>query len=289
VQTSGARQELEKRLRGLLIDAEGIIEEPSIYAGSGFGQYLIMGKVPLERFFDITGYVIEKINSTGVQGYFGVRTYTQVSGTEGFLLYEDDLPLDAPAGETTALEGLFDRAESQDLEVKGSAFVDIKAWLHAGKTERNDQILNEGVLKAVVGLLNAGGGTVIVGAIERSKFEQFLDSKLAEYPTSGNYVIVGLKLDYQVAGSTRDWDALELRLRSVLSSRIEPAPHVWVTIRRELFRGQELCVIAVAEPDRGWYYLNDKDRLVFYVRQGNQTVEMTGPDADTYKIVRARG
>jgi hypothetical protein len=286
---STAREELENRLRGVFLDAGELISEPSIYGGAGFGQYLLSGKVPCDRFYDITQKVIEQINSTGVQAFFGVRTHTQLSGTPAPLFFEDDLPLDVPAQPSIALEGLFTGDEGQNLEIKGSLMVDVKRWLRRGEVVREDKILREGVLKAIVGFLNASGGTVVVGALEKSRFSDYLDKQLAEYPSSGNYKILGLDLDYEAAGRGRGWDAIELQLRNVLGSGIEPAPTVWVSIRRESFRGQNLCVISVAEPDRGWFYLRDGGRLSFYVRQGNQTTELLGAEADTYKAVKSRG
>src|SRR5690606_36356257 len=112
--------------------------------------------------------------------------------------------------------------EGQEREFKGSAFVDIKAWAFGGRpAEYSEKLTEAGVLKAIVGMLNAHGGHVIIGVLEKSKFEE--SSKSSEFftslPVSGAFLVCGVEIDY-MARQGSGWDEFALKLRAVIRQKV---------------------------------------------------------------------
>jgi len=279
-----ARSELGKRLRDILLAADKV-KERSLYGGTGFGQFMIAGRVDHADFFEMHEQVTEKINAMGEGRIFGVRTYTHVTSKQGFLAFREALPCseERPEGERP-IEALLEDGESETLEFKGSAFLDLKRWLMTGQTDRSDKVTDEGVLRAIVGLLNSKGGKVIVGVLEASKFsEPTAQSKLSQFPTHQDYICCGVDLDFE----KRDWDWFQNRLHELVNTRIVPSPTVSVTVQRQPYGDRTLCVISVRPSPRQWFYL--KGDSSFYIRRGASTVPITGPDADSYKDEHPRG
>lgn len=279
-----ARSELGKHLREILLAADKV-KERSLYAGTGFGQFMIAGRVDHADFFEMHEQVTEKINAMGVGLIFGVRTYTYVTSKQEFLGFREALPSSAerPEGERS-IESLLDDGESETLEFKGSAFLDLKRWLMTGQTDRSDKVTDEGVLRSIVGLLNSRGGKVIVGVLEAPKFpEEAAQTKLRQFPAHQEYICCGVDLDF----ATRDWDWFQDRLHDLVNTRIVPSPRVSVTVQRQPFHGRTLCVISVRPSPRLWFYL--KGDPSFYIRRGASTVPIPGPDADSYKDAHPRG
>jgi hypothetical protein len=271
------------------------VTEKSLYEGAGFGQFIVMGKVPFSKFRVIFDELIDPINLAGLRPNHQARTYTHIC-TTGIVEFTDRMPV-APVEEEDgrqAIEDYLSEDESATLEVKATAFTDIGRWLHEGrKPVFSDEILHNGVLKAITGMLNADGGVVVVGAAEAKRPPYGgpkAHEKLRDHPVfRDTYVLLGLdEFDLQTAGRGKDWDQFALRLGRTLRDAVEPSPVAWVTIDRATLMGRTLAVITVRPPDSGWYYLRDKRGSTFYVRQGNETRAMAAVEADTYKRTKGR-
>lgn len=269
-----------------LLKEETDVSEISIYAGHGFAQLLVMARIKAKVFDNVLSRIVMRINGLGLGEFLSVRTYTYVCLNSGGvkLLFHDVLwfPEQGLVDFHVDLQYALSQEESANLEVKGSAFVDVGKWLFTGKAERTNRITREGVLKAIVGFLNANGGTVVVGALEKDKYKNKpeLKEKLKDFAEYDDYFIVGLELDY----GKDNWDKFQLALENVLSNWIKPVPISWVRIVKEELQGKDLCVISVRQPTRGWFYvLSEDNNEIFYVRQGNSTRPLSGPEADDYK------
>ena len=245
----------------------------------------MMGTIASQNFQRIDE-IISQVNDVGVQEFFQVRTYTHIvvnaAGRE--LPLQDRLPLSAELAEEEVIESYLTQDESEKLEFKGSAFVDIKPWALGGqKLTASEKCTNEGVLKAVVGLLNSKGGKVVVGVLEARQFER-AEGEVAEllkgFPHYGRYIVPGVNLDY----GTHDADWFQLRLQDIIKTRIQPTPSSWVSVRLHGFQGRDVCIISVSKVmSEDWFYLQYKESSVFYVRRGNSTEPLSGPQADEYK------
>jgi hypothetical protein len=284
-----AHETLEEKLLEAL-DAS-TVEEPSLYAGSGFGEYVVMGRAMPSDFFAITELSTE-INELGVAERISARPYTHVCAQPEPLFYADRLPL-RDVERAFDLAALLHRHESATFEVKGSLRRDLKRWLSTDEVKPvpSDEIVNKGVLKAIVGMLNADGGQIVVGALERSKKfgnrKAEEHPKLAGLPRVGEYICVGVEGEFDERG----WDGFRLDLHQMIANRIQPSPAGLISVSEEFVDGRPMCVIGVQPTRANWFYLNpgDSGQVSFYVRDGNRTVPYTGIDADAYKAERPRG
>ena len=280
----------QSKIQSILREARGIYDV-SMYFGEGFGQFLIMGCATPRDFSNINTYVIGPINQIGREAFFGIRTFTHVILNQKGrpLIFRDQLPATAQvlAGDQVTIEEVLLGGETETLEIKGSAFTNLERWaLGDGKREFSGEVTHKGVLKAAVGLLNARGGKVIIGALEKDKYQKseiLRDEK--KYPRYHEYIICGADVDYVKKG----WDKFELKLQDTLDARIEPSASIWLTVKKEILFGKELCVISVREPFQDeWFYLKEGRERKFFVRQGNRTKELTGMEADYYKRTHRR-
>jgi len=271
------------------------LDEISLYEGAGFCQFLLLGKVSTESFFLLRTKIIDEINNVGAGQWFGARTYTYVSAVETLPLFQEQILTATSAGAVSgkSIETYLEKEESQELEVKASAFVDINQWVYTGKCAASESITNEGILRAIVGMLNASGGTIIVGALERKRFPDWQQNdRLQALPCVGDYLCCGIEVDLQ----GRDWDSYARKIQQIINQRIQPPPTGLVTVVRahedtEALGNMQFCVISVQETDREWFYMqvipDGPDR--YLVRFGNETQELSGPVADGYKRSRPRG
>jgi predicted HTH transcriptional regulator len=217
---------------------------------------------------------------------FGIRTYTHLNATTDFLMFQDHLALPDQVERSKSLVNYLTDGESDNVEVKASAFMDVNRWIKGdGKLSESDKVTNDGILRAIVAFLNSSGGTIVIGALETLKYvDSDPNSRLEEMPLVGVYRCCGV--DMEMKGS---WDSYELRLRDIIASRIKEPAMLWYTLRMEEYRGRTLCLVSVREPDRGpnhgWYYLYPQSEgpSEFYVRDGNKTLQLDGPEADRYR------
>jgi predicted HTH transcriptional regulator len=149
--------------------------------------------------------------------------------------------------------------------------------------QSNEKVLNEGVLKAVVGELNGKGGKVIVGVLEAERFRApEAQPRLKALPRAGDYAVCGVNEEYGKEG----WDHYQRRLQDAINTKTVPSPQIWVSIKRDEYQGRDVCVISVRPPIADWFYL--KADGSFFVRHGNETRSLSGPEADNYRRNNAR-
>lgn len=289
--TFGARKRLEQDLLGVLEDSR--IKETSLYEGSGFGNFIVMGRAASDDFFAIPA-LANDINELGIYEAFTARPYTHPCGSENMLAFVEQIPT-AKREEQIDVKAMLESPESRQLEVKGSLRLDWGRWLLAsepGELESNDDVLNDGVIKAVVGMLNADGGQVLIGALERRRFasgESPLDPRLAEFEQIGDYLVVGI--DGEERFKAGEWDAFRLQLQDLLTRRIDPSPAGLFNVSEAKLGDRTLCVVTVQPSSTTWFYrrLGPNDPVRFYVREDGRTIAYAGSDADNYKRARPRG
>lgn len=288
--------DLKRNLRKILLEADRI-KEPSIYFGNGFGQFLIAGRVDYADFFYIHERLTERINGLGIGSMLRIRTYTHLTSKEQLLGFQESLPhvqqpspfvqqpepIPPPVSGEWSVEALLKHGESETVEFKGSAFVDINRWIATDELVPSDKVTNEGVLLTMVGFLNSKGGTLVIGVLEAEKFpEKILKTKLSELRRQDEYLCYGVEHDF----GGKNWDWFQLRLLDIMDKRISPVATPFITVQKWNFLGKTLCVLSVRPVDRLWFYL--KDDPSFYVRRGASTVALAGPDADHYKLTNPR-
>jgi hypothetical protein len=299
-------ESLGDRIRTLLDKAKAVIRDPSLYRLDDAHQFLIFGQVNQGEgsFHAISSRLVSHINDYAAPG--GARTYSVFFPIPGFLAFRDELRLpepDAPTPEVD-VEDLLQRPESDRLEIKGSAFTELSAWVRgqADAPVTSEKPVNDDgnrtvntLLRAIASLLNARGGHVVLGALETSKFGSF--DRFQEMPSTGTkglYRCCGIECDYGDGG----FDEFERRLRDLIEKRFDPAPSGrMINLRFAEFQGRDLCVVDVATPD-SWFWVNvggkggGKKRgkrksanlePKFFVREGGGSKELRGREIDVYK------
>lgn len=289
--TIDARASLSEHLQEVVASAAssgGSLQELSLYEGAGFCQFLILGRAEQSDFFALRRLIMDQVNEAKGPGrWLSARPYTYISANEALLLFQDQIPAsaDRPDPSERPLRDYLSQDESEFVEVKGSAHVDIGRWVHTGEVQRADDVTNR-VVQAVVGMLNADGGVIVVGALELKRFPEWKGMERLQVPVVGDYLVVGLEIDFAGKG----WDEYARRLQMVIRSRIDPSPTGLVALSKGEIEGRTLCVVAVQATDREWFYFREANTAArFLVRQGSETLEYTGPLADGYKRTRRRG
>lgn len=187
------------------------------------------------------------------------------------------------------LKSWLKESESDDLEFKSSAFTDVDH--RVGRKDRprthNEQVHE--VAKAVVGLLNATGGTVVVGVAELDKYpDHELLRAYPELTQFGDRMIIGVDSEYSKGG----WDAYQRRLANALRRAIDGEIDGWVKYHELRMEGKTVCVIRVRRPPT-WYYVNRTDKNggvmnEFYGRVGGETLVLRGTKMDKFKEANPR-
>ncbi|HEU5142366.1 MAG TPA: ATP-binding protein [Solirubrobacterales bacterium] len=279
---------LQERLISILDNAPKGISERSLYAGDGFGRFLIMGRVEFDKFHLIGEYFVNKLNDE-LNADFVARTYTHLAAfdtpliRQDRLLHSDTTSVDDLVADMS-VEDLLRSEESAKLEVKGSAFLDLKRLIEGDhKPNWEHPKVIHSVLKTITAFLNSEGGRLIIGALESTHFkEASVMAQLGAVPVVGSYYCVGVEVDYIEGG----WDAFERRLREIIQTRIAPNPDPHITINRRVVRERVLCQVVVEPSAHEWFYLNGDE---LYVRHGNKSDLLSGPDADRHRISHPRG
>ncbi len=264
-----AWESLQKRISTLLNGARSVIRDPSVYRLDDRFRFLILGHVRQQpgAFHAISQRIVGPINDYAESA--SARTYSSFFAGPTLLAHRDRLRLPpAPPKLETKVDvaQLLDQPESQHLEVKGSAFTDLRVWLEGGKEPCRPAkpISNpankpaNSLVRAVASLLNSDGGNIVLGAVEHSQFHNY--ERYQELPSPGGdeplYRLSGLEFDY---GEDGDFDSFARLLRELLEARLDPAPaYRWLKIRPAKLAGKELCVIQIEPPDEWFWAKVDK-------------------------------
>lgn len=279
--TFSYRENVERELVSLAITHKDIVE-PSIYLGAGFAWFLIKGKIPFGK-YSVLNNLIQGINRIGIIG-FQIRTYTYLvcdieTEKEGIVLPPE-------AEEKKEIIHYLTREEDERFETKGSLLFNIDRFLRDKKYkgEPDDKIAIEGVLKSIVGLLNAKGGKILIGVIEAHRYVDLLkdpDNPLNRLPRIDNRIVFGIEKEY----GQKDWDTFCRRLSDLIRTHIGREASAIVNLQCYQYQGKNLCLVDVKK-GRSWYYLNKNQ---FYVRRANSTLLLEGREADSYKGLYSRG
>ncbi|MDQ3525846.1 MAG: DUF262 domain-containing protein [Chloroflexota bacterium] len=156
------------------------------------------------------------------------------------------------------LADLLSLEESQTLEFKCSA-----RWnVHAGKPDKK---MEHVIVKTICGLLNAEGGTLLIGVDDDAN-------------------VVGLANDFSTLGKKQDRDGYELFLRQLLDSTLSVQTAGKVKIRFHSSDGQDVCMVSVAPAAKAVFAKPDggPKPSEFWVRVGNQTKQLHGDELVEY-------
>jgi len=285
---------IRQNLLDMLVSAERVVET-SMYLGSGFAWILIKGKVSFEA-YPLIDDLVQRVNELGVQGHY-IRTYTYLAaGSKKPFTTEQEIIETSPSHITRfsflskqeadltkdfLLEELLSGIEGDHLEVKGSLKLHLDRYINDNRhpTEFDERIATEGVLRAVVGFLNSQGGVIIIGALERKRYEKLLqknDAALANLPICGDWIVNGVNWEY---AHTKTLDGFLLLLADLIKDHVGGDASALVTMQPTLYKGKDVIILKVPKGPN-WYYLNKNE---FYVRRSGSTIPLDGREREVYQ------
>lgn len=127
-------------------------------------------------------------------------------------------------------------------------------------TGKKDNGMPLNIVKAVAALMNAQGGALLIGVADDGR-------------------ITGVAVEYPFANpGNPTWDGYALYLADLLNNNLQvDTPFQHYTLTRHTLEGQDVCCVTVRPASAPVYV--DKH---FFVRTGNQSRELHGPDLVTY-------
>jgi schlafen family protein len=278
--TRNASAVLTEQVSRLLANQEHI-SETSLYRGVGFGDHLIFGKVHYDKFHELRRSLLAPLREIGV-GLSRPTATTVILATSDALISEEALPLAAPRQPHT-IEELLRQPEGPRLEVRGTAFMTLVS--QGGQlVARPSDGGRDTLLRTVAAMLNSDGGTIVIGAVEASRFAD--RASLDDLPRVGEYAVFGI--GHETEGGR---DRFQRRLMDACSSAIEPNPIRSIDVEFADVEERTIAVLTIRPPSTGgeWFYVRGKaQRYEFYVRSGAATAALSGPEADRYKSTVGR-
>ncbi len=168
-----------------------------------------------------------------------------------------------PADEMNAYQRFGDDPALMALIAGGeSEFLEFKEGLSSShSSERKGENRAKNLVRSVAAFMNSvNGGTLLLGVSDDGQ-------------------VRGVNREYsEVDRGKGNWDGYLLHLRNILRSRLDiEAPFRYYSIQRHTVRNRDVCSILV-EASPSPVYVDKR----FYVRSGNQTIEMLGPDLVSY-------
>lgn len=165
-----------------------------------------------------------------------------------------------PNGHDTTLADLLESGESQTLEYKSSARWNVRAG-------QADKKMEQIIVKAVCGLLNGDGGTLLVGVDDDG-------------------TVLGLDLDYKTLGRQSNRDGYELFLRQLLDTNLSVSTAGMVSIRFEDVDGLDVCIVLVVPSGKPVFAkapTGNAGATDFWVRIGNACKQLHGDEMIEYQ------
>lgn len=273
---------------------EGPASNGVIMRVSGGASYLLTGRLEPKNFEAIAEVVQAKFAQSGVLEMLRCRTVTHLSAlysplarVEQLLPFSEEDPTQQPSGKE--VEQWLRENESDKLEFKASAFTDIDHAVGRKNQPRPQDEQTREIAKAVVGMLNATGGTVVIGVAELDKYPGGeLQRTFQDAETIRERLLIGVQSEFRKGG----WDAYQRRLAAGLRRIIDGDIDGWVKYHAAVLGDNTLCVIRIRRPSY-WYYIKDKDKSggesrLFYGRMGGETRPLQGRSMDHFKQANPR-
>jgi hypothetical protein len=149
---------------------------------------------------------------------------------------------------------LINSGESETVEFKSSMRWDFKL-------NGTNKDLESVVLKTLAGFLNYKGGTLLIGVSDSGE-------------------ILGLKRDYNTL-KKKDRDGFEQHIISIVSDKLGTYVCTLIHIMFHSVYDNEICRIIV-DASKHPIYLQDGNKMLFFVRTGNTTRELNTKETVAY-------
>jgi hypothetical protein len=257
--------------------------------------YLLTGRIKREDFELLAEEFQPRITELAQLESIGSRTSTYISAyyapldrREQLVAYSDTLSATVPT--PASMRDLLTQPEGERLEFKTSVWLNVKhaAGLPTPKIASKAEMIAN-ISKGVVGMLNAFGGTIVVGVAESKDFT-IAQLELAGYrrpAKHGDIYVVGLEPQY-----VDKWDAFKRDLMRHLRASISVSPLGPVDLHPAEIDGKTVCVIQIQWATRYYFALEAAKGghkvPVFYGRVGADTLPLHGADMEEFRVNHPR-
>ena len=159
-----------------------------------------------------------------------------------------------------SIQSIIRNGENEKVEFKSSFRYDLR------KGQPN-KILEEVIMKAIAGFMNASGGILIIGVDDNG------------YP-------LGLVNDYSCL-TRQNRDGFEQKLMQILSDRLgsDLGPSIHIAFHQII--NSDICSVYIEKAHRP-VYVNEGGNTIFYLRIGNSTKPLTTMETVEYLKIRER-
>jgi hypothetical protein len=293
----GKNKKFEEKIVQTLASHDSV-QMTAFFRGSGKARYLITGRIPNTKFEGLASFA--EVVNTACQslGQDGARITTLISTFHGSIDRREQLhvagwvsqegqrpikrqrPLTIPTLNTITKQG----DESTVLELKATAFRDLRAKGDKRPLKSPNEMVDE-VARAVVGMLNAEGGHVVIGLAEASRCPiDRVTTHVSDCVPAGKCVCVGVEHDY--GGSGKTWDDFARKLEPMVYGRINPSPEGLVNLDPVTYKGKTLATFSIEEPSEDQPFFLKRTKKAdqeYFVRVGVRTIQKTGQEMETYR------
>ncbi|MEK7646439.1 MAG: RNA-binding domain-containing protein [Patescibacteria group bacterium] len=156
---------------------------------------------------------------------------------------------------TGTIEDLIQEGENATVEFKETFRYDVR------KNEVSKDV-EHAVAKAIVGFMNADGGTLLIGVDDGGE-------------------VKGLESDYK-ALPKKNRDGLENHFNMLVKTMIGLPFAKYVSVKFEKVTGKDVCMVMVRESHKPAYVRNGDKKEEFFVRVGNSTQPFSMSEAEEY-------
>ena len=166
-----------------------------------------------------------------------------------------------------SIRDLIRRGESETVEFKSTARTNLKAPKMDPK--KGDPRIRHVIAKTVCGFMNNEGGFLLIGVADDGS-------------------VLGIDAEMALL-SKPDPDGYELLVRGILGSHLSIATAQIVRIGFEKLAGRTVCLVRVGAAPKPVFSkppAGGAEPIEFWVRSGNQTVQLYGDRAEDYKKQR---
>ena len=162
----------------------------------------------------------------------------------------------------TKVEDIISKGESEYIEFKETWHFDIRQSEETGKKIKNSG-LKLACIKTVAAFLNSKGGVLLIGVRDNGE-------------------LAGLERDCSLL--TNSEDRLYREIATTLSNSIGIDKKFFYSVNLLKLEGKTICRILVQPQPHSKTWVNFKGEKsdMFYIRNGNQTEELSGGSADSY-------
>ena len=165
------------------------------------------------------------------------------------------IAIDRTARDPIDVVAMIANGEGESLELKSSTRWDYRA----GSVNKALELV---IVKSTAGMLNAKGGTVLIGVGD-----------------GGN--VVGLQKDYETLSTRPDRDGYSQLLVNLFSASFGKDVSALLTITFQDLGGQDICIVQIPRSSKP-VYVSEGNRERLFVRVGNTTQELNTKESVTY-------